>query len=255
VSTLLHSTATGQVWHGDSLAGLPGDEAVDLLLTDPPYSERTHAKSDPATLAGPNSKPWVRPDGRGIDTPCNRRALNYNTWTPSDVARAVAAWHPRTRGWFCVLTDHELARVWEAELAAAGRYVFAPLPCYSPGSRVRLAGDGPSSWTVWLVASRPRNVPYSKWGTLPGGYIYRPEPMPLVGGKPVSLMRAIVADYSRPGDLVCDPCCGAGSTLEAAQDLGRRWLGVDICEEHARMAAGRMGAGLESGPLFAEVTP
>jgi site-specific DNA-methyltransferase (adenine-specific) len=76
--------------------------------------------------------------------------------------------------------------------------------------------------------------------------------MPLVGGKPVSLLRAILADYSEPGDLVLDPCCGAGSTLQAAEDMGRRWIGVDSCEEHSLMASGRMGAGIDSGPLFSK---
>jgi tRNA G10 N-methylase Trm11 len=41
-------------------------------------------------------------------------------------------------------------------------------------------------------------------------------------------MRALVRDYSRPGDLVCDPCCGAGTTLRAAIEEGRRAIGGDI---------------------------
>lgn len=227
----------------------PLPEEVDHIICDPPYSERTHDKSDPAVLAGPNSKDWVRSNGK-IDTPCDRRALSYQHWSPAGVARAVRAWQPRTRGWFAILTDHLLAPAWADEFSTAGLYVFSPVVCLSPGSRVRLAGDGPSQWSVWLVAARPRHAPYCKWGTLPGGYVYRPEPMPLVGGKPVALMRAIVADYSRPGDLVCDPTCGAGSTLIAAADLGRRWCGIEIDPSTAAMALDRVvGAGQRDGEL------
>jgi DNA modification methylase len=80
--------------------------------------------------------------------------------------------------------------------------------------------------------------------------MYSGRNMPLVGGKPVSLMTAIVKDYSRPGDLVADPCCGAGSTLQAAEDLGRRYIGIDKDLKHAQMSAGRMGASTITGPLF-----
>lgn len=47
-------------------------------------------------------------------------------------------------------------------------------------------------------------------------------------GKPQWLMRALVQDYSLPGDLVCDPLAGWGSTLRAALDTGRRAIGGEI---------------------------
>ena len=33
---------------------------------------------------------------------------------------------------------------------------------------------------------------------------------------------------SNPGDVVLDPFCGCGTTIAAAQKLGRRWIGIDI---------------------------
>ncbi len=240
---LVHGTERGSVHCGDSLAQVLPVEC-DLLLVDPPYSARTHSGHSDSI----NGRM-----GEGKDS-ASRRQMDYLTWTRAQVFQAVESWHPATRGWIVVMSDHELQREWQEVLETVGRYVFAPLPFYSPGSRVRLAGDGPSSWTVWITVARPRHKPYSNWGTLPGGYVGSPERMPLVGGKPVKLMRALVSDYSRPGDLVADPCCGAGSTLEAADDLGRRWWGCDIDPKHAKMAANRMGAGLDSGPLFEGAT-
>jgi DNA modification methylase len=31
-----------------------------------------------------------------------------------------------------------------------------------------------------------------------------------------------------PGDVVLDPFCGCGTTIDAAQRLGRPWIGIDI---------------------------
>ncbi len=52
--------------------------------------------------------------------------------------------------------------------------------------------------------------------------------------KPVALLERIIQASSNPGDLVLDPFCGCGTTLHAAETLGRRWLGIDI----SRFSAG-----------------
>lgn len=46
--------------------------------------------------------------------------------------------------------------------------------------------------------------------------------------KPVGLLERILAASSNPGDVVLDPLCGCGTTVHAAQKLGRRWVGIDI---------------------------
>ncbi|MCH8952333.1 MAG: site-specific DNA-methyltransferase, partial [Proteobacteria bacterium] len=46
--------------------------------------------------------------------------------------------------------------------------------------------------------------------------------------KPVALLERIVTASSNPGDLVLDPFCGCGTTVHAAEKLGRRWIGIDI---------------------------
>lgn len=46
--------------------------------------------------------------------------------------------------------------------------------------------------------------------------------------KPVALLERIIAASSNPGDLVLDPFCGCGTTVHAAEKLGRNWIGIDV---------------------------
>lgn len=46
--------------------------------------------------------------------------------------------------------------------------------------------------------------------------------------KPVELLKRIIDVSSNKGDIVLDPFCGCGTTISAAQELGRTWIGIDI---------------------------
>ena len=46
--------------------------------------------------------------------------------------------------------------------------------------------------------------------------------------KPQALLERIISASSNPGDVVLDPFCGCGTTIAAAQALGRPWIGIDI---------------------------
>ncbi len=46
--------------------------------------------------------------------------------------------------------------------------------------------------------------------------------------KPIALLERIIRASSKTGDVVLDPFCGCGTTVDAAQGLGRRWIGIDI---------------------------
>ncbi len=62
------------------------------------------------------------------------------------------------------------------------------------------------------------------------------EPLKRVNGKaddhpammPLSLARCCVAITSRDDSIVLDPYAGSGTTLLAARELGRRWVGIEI---------------------------
>ena len=46
--------------------------------------------------------------------------------------------------------------------------------------------------------------------------------------KPLALLERIINASSQPGDLVLDPFCGCGTTVHAAEELGRAWIGIDV---------------------------
>lgn len=46
--------------------------------------------------------------------------------------------------------------------------------------------------------------------------------------KPLALLERIIGASTNPGDVVLDPFCGCGTTIDAAQRLERRWIGIDI---------------------------
>ena len=141
------------------------------------------------------------------------------------------------------MTSHDLAPHYEHALRKDGRYVFKPLPLVIRGMNVRLAGDGPSSWSVDMIVARPSSGPVTKWGTLPGAYVGNREDQIVVGGKPLWLMRALVRDYTRPGDLVVDPYAGGGTTLLACAMEGRRAIGAECDPETFRNACRRLDGG------------
>ena len=56
------------------------------------------------------------------------------------------------------------------------------------------------------------------------------EKLGYITQKPRALLERIIAVSSRRGDVVLDPFCGCGTTVEAAQGLGRRWIGIDVTQ-------------------------
>jgi site-specific DNA-methyltransferase (adenine-specific) len=49
-----------------------------------------------------------------------------------------------------------------------------------------------------------------------------------------------VASWSNPGDVVLDPFAGSGTTLKAAKELGRRFVGIEINPEYVEICQRRI---------------
>lgn len=221
---------------GDAREILPGIKC-DHIITDPPYGESLHANFD-ANARRQNA------DGS------TRSELGYAALTPEEAVQLAALFHEATPGWIVWMTDSDLAGVIRGALKDLGRTTFPPLPFFHRGRNVRLSGDGPSSWTDWIVVAR--TPAQSKWGTLQGGYVAGPgwDDKERMGGKPTRLMRLMVQDYSRPGELVCDPFMGAGTTGVAAWQEGRAFVGIEIDPAAFDISCRRIEAAHRQSDLF-----
>lgn len=58
--------------------------------------------------------------------------------------------------------------------------------------------------------------------------------------KPIEIIRNLISNSSDPGDVVLDPFAGSGTTLVAAKELGRDYIGFEIDEGFHRIATDRI---------------
>jgi len=221
---------------GDCRDILPTLGKVDHIITDPPYSERTHSGHDAGARTGR--------DG------AERADLGYGALSICAANELADVFVATCDGWIVWMTDHTLAPSIGAALERNGRYVFAPLPYFHAGRSVRLAGDGPSSWTDWLIVAR--TSAQHRWGTLRGGYVAGQgwDDKVRMGGKPTRLMQMVVSDYSRSGETVCDPFMGAGTTGIACAKEGRNFIGIEIDAAAFDIACKRIEDAQKQGDLF-----
>jgi len=70
--------------------------------------------------------------------------------------------------------------------------------------------------------------------------------------EPLELLRELVADFSDPGELVCDLYSGSGTTGAACAQLGRRFLGWERDTAMAALAQRRL-AGLRAVPVPGQI--
>lgn len=60
--------------------------------------------------------------------------------------------------------------------------------------------------------------------------------------KPLALLERIISASSRPDDIVLDPFCGCGTTVHAAEMLGREWIGIDVTNYSVKLIQTRLKA-------------
>lgn len=193
---------------GDNREVLDDVTTCDAVITDPPFSTRTHEGAEDAE---------------------REARLGYDALSVEEARALMDRWHAMSPTWIAAMTDDVLAPVFRERAAELGRYDFAPVPIIQP--RRRGTGDGPPSCAVYLMASRPRERGhFQRW--YPAGY-YHADVLRggiVHGAKPVSLMRRVVGDYTKHGALVVDPFAGGCSTLIACGELGRRCIGAEVDE-------------------------
>lgn len=209
--------------HGDCREVLAGmaDESVAAVLTDPPYTERTHSKARTPEREGVTA--FASIDARDL-----REIL-------SDCGRVAA-------GWVVATLDYRHAVEFEADppqhlkVQRLGVWVKTnPTP--------QLTGDRPAQgWES--IAYMHRDDRRSKWngGGAHGNCVLPiPPPEGHPTAKPLPMVARWVRWFTDSGATVLDPFAGSGTTLRAAKDEGRKAVGVEVDERYCEVIARRLG--------------
>ncbi len=126
--------------------------------------------------------------------------------------------------------------------------IFRP---YSPGTVKR--GRTPVKGKYFEQGLRKDGTPINDWWsdvpkiTSPTD----PEKLGYPTQKPLALLQRIIKASTNEGDVVLDPFCGCGTAIHAAQNLGRRWIGIDICVNACKVIEQRIKGHFDS--LWSEI--
>jgi len=205
---------SNRVINADCLSVLPTipGRSVDFILTDPPYLTRYRDRQG-RTVANDDRAGWLKPAFAELYRVLkpDRFCVSFYGWPKVD--RFFAAW--RAPGFYPVAH-----LVWAKDYTSGYRYV-----AYRHEQAYVLAKGRPP---------RPR---YPLADVLPWQYTHnRLHPTQ----KPISGLLPVIRAFSRPGEVVLDPFCGSGSTLLAAQQLGRSYIGIELDAEYCAGAQRRL---------------
>jgi site-specific DNA-methyltransferase (adenine-specific) len=202
------------IWHGDCVRVMHAMKtgSVDFILTDPPYICRYQSRTGQA-IANDNNDRWLRPAFAEMYRVLKDSSfcLSFYGWHKADLF--IAAW--REAGFRIV--GHVVFR---KRYASSARF----LRCQHEQAYLLAKGDVP-------LPEEP--LPDVLDWRYTGNRLHPTQ-------KPVDVLRPFVETYCRSGGVVLDPFCGSGSTLVAAKDAGRDFVGIELELRHYYTACKRL---------------
>lgn len=225
---------------GDCREILPTLGAVDHVISDLPYEDELHKAVGRIR----------RKDGREMVGTLGFDGINA---TRAEIAKQIVT---ASEGWAILFTLAEGVRAWRDDIQAAGGKFDTTLFWIKPDASPRFNGQGAArgaecAVTAWCGKG------YRSWnsGGKRGVYTHlvnkgRQGEHPTE--KPLSLMCELFQDFTRPGQLICDPFMGSGTTGVAAVKCGRRFIGIEQNEKWFDLSCRRIGEALSRPDLFIE---
>ena len=205
-----------EFYHGDCrdvLRRVP-NESVDFILTDPPYVVNYRSR-DGRSIRGDTTTEWIAPAFRAMSRVLkpDRFCVSFYGWSRVDAF---------FRAWLL------------AGLRPVGHLVF--IKRYdSENTRHILRYRHEQAYLLVKGKPQPANFPLKD--VLPFEYTHnRHHP----NEKPLQPLRTLIGAFTQPGELVLDPCAGSGSTLLAAWQMERNYLGVELDPEYYEIARRRL---------------
>jgi site-specific DNA-methyltransferase (adenine-specific) len=222
--------------------GLPSlaDKSVDHVITDPPYEAEAHTlqrrfSSGAATV---------------VECPVSFApiGLEYRVAVAAEMARVA-------RRWMLVFCQAEAVAAWRDAFLAAGAKYKRACVWIKPDGQPQLTGDRPGmGYESMVTAHSPGR---SRWngGGKHGVYtVSKHTPAGEKTGhetqKPLTLMEALIRDFTDPGETILDPFAGSGTTLVAAKRLGRSAIGMEMNNDYADAARKRIERCQQQHELF-----
>lgn len=201
------------ILHGDCvtvMATLPA-ASIDLVLTDPPYGCNYRDRAG-RRVANDNRTDWLEPAFAQV----------ARVMKPDSLCVSFYGWH---------VVDQFMAAWRAAGLRPVAHLVFPKRYASRTGTF-----EARHEQAYVLAKGNPK-VPSPIADVLPWAYTgNRLHPTQ----KPLEALSPIIAALTRPGDMVLDPFAGSGSTLVAAQRLGRGFIGIELDAGHVRTAERRL---------------
>lgn len=229
------------LYRGDALAVLAAlpTASVDALITDPPYSSggafRGDRTGDPTSKYVPtkeviNFHPTFTGDNR------DQRAYGYwcSLWL-NECLRVV-----KPGGVVAVFTDWRQLPT-TTDIVQAGGWVTRGVVVWDKTQGIRPTSGRYRQQAEFIVwgSNGPMPVDYTS-PALPGVFTHSPfRDKVHIAGKPLGLMRDLVRIVPE-GGTVLDPFAGSGTTGLAALAEGRHFVGVELTEHYAEVAAERL---------------
>lgn len=223
------------LYHGDSseiLADMD-DGCVKAVLTDPPYTERTHEG------ARSNSKNATA-GGRVL----SGSQAAFASITDDGLRNVLAECGRVSQSWVVATLAYQHAFTFDVDppeglrMMRVGVWVKTnPMP--------QISADRPG--TGWeSIAYMHRSDVKAMWngGGKHGNYILptaQNEGHPT--SKPLAMLNDWVQKFTNHGDCILDPFAGSGTTLRAAADNGRKAIGVELNEAYCELIAKRLSQG------------
>jgi site-specific DNA-methyltransferase (adenine-specific) len=241
------------LYRADALAVLQSlpDDSVDAVITDPPYSSGGHFRGD-RTLT--TATKYLRSEAQPDFTGDNRDQRSFGYWCTLWLGEALRVARPGAL--IAVATDwRQLPTVTDA--IQAGGWVWRGIATWAKDNpRPQLGRPAAAcEFYVWGTAG-PRPI---QGEALPGWWFakaVRGEQRAHQTEKPMAVMRDLVR-AAPVGGTVLDPFAGSGTTGVAALIEGRGFVGVELSERYAAVAADRLRTAAmcplprDQGDLFA----
>lgn len=224
----MENTNINRIINADSIKAMANmdSECVDLIITDPPYR----------CISG--GKPYKKEQPSGILSKNDGKIFEYNGANPE-------IWIPQL---YRILKDNSHCYIMTNTINLENYLRISRETGFLLHNVLLWEKNNctPSRWymkngefTLFLRKGKAKPINnigskmVHKFNNIIGNKTHPTE-------KPVDLMKFYIANSSKEGDIVFDPFCGAGSTLVAAKELHRQYLGYEIDKKYFYIAESRI---------------